>query len=217
VIEHYKINEVGRDYAVGDIHGCFKMLEDKLYEVGFDEKTDRLFSVGDMVDRGPHSERCLEWLQKPWFHAILGNHEQMAINASEGFIDMQNYRWNGGQWFLDLPVELQKEFAQVFLKLPIAIEIETKDGLVGMIHAELPLVSWKDLDAALQGPNSESFIDQCLWNRDRLRNGLTTVISDIKEVIVGHSVVHDDVWFGNVHYIDTGAVFGKKLTVIQIN
>ena len=216
MIEHYLLNEKGNDYVVGDIHGCFDMLVDKLEEIGFDDSKDRLFSVGDLVDRGPKSELALEWLQKPWFHCVLGNHESMAIDASEGFIDLQNYIWNGGSWFLDLPVELQKEFAKAFRKLPIAIEVETEKGLIGIIHAECPVKSWYDLEVAFKEENNESFISICIWNRDRLRNGDHTVIGGIKEVIVGHSVVHEDCWFGNVHYIDTGAVFGKKLTVLKI-
>ena len=48
-------NTVGRDFAVGDIHGCFTELQRGLDAIGFDPSTDRLFSVGDLVDRGPES------------------------------------------------------------------------------------------------------------------------------------------------------------------
>jgi len=39
---------------------------------------DQLFSVGDLVDRGPESHRVLEWLARPWFFAICGNHDFMV-------------------------------------------------------------------------------------------------------------------------------------------
>ena len=217
MIQHFELNKVGNDYVMGDLHGCFPELKQQLYDIGFRESCDRLFSVGDLVDRGLHSEYALEWLRKSWFHVVRGNHESMAIDASEGFIDIQNYIWNGGGWFLDLPVELQKEFANEFKKLPIAIEVDTPFGMVGIIHAECPVAKWEDLKEAFNGPNSESFINICLWNRDRLKNGLTSIIEGVHSVIVGHSVVYDDTWFGNVHYIDTGLVFGKKLTIIKIN
>ena len=58
-------NERGRDFAVGDIHGCFSDLARGLKAIGFDEKADRLFSVGDLVDRGPESTHALEWLASP--------------------------------------------------------------------------------------------------------------------------------------------------------
>jgi serine/threonine protein phosphatase 1 len=60
---------------VGDIHGHFQRLQQCLEAVGFDPAVDRLFSVGDLVDRGPHSEAALDWLAQPWFHAVQGNHE----------------------------------------------------------------------------------------------------------------------------------------------
>lgn len=74
----------GRDLAVGDIHGHFQRLEKCLEAVRFDPAVDRLFSVGDLVDRGPHSEAALEWLAQPWFHAVQGNHEALAITRVRG-------------------------------------------------------------------------------------------------------------------------------------
>ena len=53
-------NVGGRDFAVGDIHGCFSHLSRSLEAIGFDAAVDRLFSVGDLVDRGP------DGLQRPF-------------------------------------------------------------------------------------------------------------------------------------------------------
>lgn len=61
-MQHFQENKVGTDYVVGDIHGCFTKLAEALDEVGFNFTKDRLFSTGDLVDRGPESEECLEWL-----------------------------------------------------------------------------------------------------------------------------------------------------------
>ncbi|MGH8462894.1 MAG: metallophosphoesterase, partial [Pseudomonas sp.] len=52
-IERFAANHQGRDYAVGDIHGHFQRVWAQLMRAGFDPKVDRLFSVGDLVDRGP--------------------------------------------------------------------------------------------------------------------------------------------------------------------
>ena len=57
VLVRFGQNPDGRDYVVGDIHGMFHHLEVLLNDIGFDEDCDRLFSVGDLVDRGPHSAR----------------------------------------------------------------------------------------------------------------------------------------------------------------
>ena len=87
---------MGRDLIVGDVHGCFTKLRASLDAVGFNLERDRLFSVGDLVDRGPESDRALEWLAQPWFHAISGNHEDMAIRWPLGFMFAGHYVSNGG-------------------------------------------------------------------------------------------------------------------------
>ena len=51
----FVLNESGRDFVVGDVHGCFRTLEHALGALTFDPNLDRLFGVGDLVNRGPHS------------------------------------------------------------------------------------------------------------------------------------------------------------------
>ena len=133
----------GRDLAVGDIHGHFQRLQQCLDAVGFDPAVDRLFSVGDLVDRGPDNEAALEWLAKPWFHAVQGNHEALAITRVRGGkLDLAMYREAGGGWFIDLPRAEQLRFVERFEQLPIAIEVESAAGLVGLLHADSPTAGW---------------------------------------------------------------------------
>ena len=54
VAKHARIH-AGRDFVVGDVHGCFRTVENALRRVGFDPGCDRLFSVGGLVNRGPNS------------------------------------------------------------------------------------------------------------------------------------------------------------------
>ncbi|STI47003.1 serine/threonine protein phosphatase 1 [Escherichia coli] len=49
--------------------------------VVFDPWRDLLISVGDVIDRGPQSLRCLQLLEQHWVRAVRGNHEQMAMDA----------------------------------------------------------------------------------------------------------------------------------------
>ena len=58
-------NNNGYDYVIGDLHGCYALLEKLLKQVNFDSRGDRLFSVGDIVDRGESSFECLKLLSKP--------------------------------------------------------------------------------------------------------------------------------------------------------
>jgi len=216
-IKKFKANKRGRDFVVGDIHGCFTLLQEKLDSIGFDETNDRLFSVGDLVDRGPESEQCLEWLAKPFFHAVRGNHEQMAIDYMLGYSDEALYLINGGGWFLELPMEKQFEYSKAFAELPYAMEIKTKDGKVGVIHAECPVSDWADLQDAFAGENSEAFAQRAIWDRTRITYGVDSNIESIEAVFCGHTPIQAPIQLGNVFYIDTGAVFGRELTIAQFS
>ncbi|MGZ5575285.1 MAG: metallophosphoesterase [Methylobacter sp.] len=216
MIKHFKLNEKGRDFVVGDIHGCFDKLTDKLREINFDTLKDRLFSVGDMVDRGDKSEECLTWINKSWFHPVRGNHEQMAIDYVNGEYDRYGYMQNGGAWFIALPEIEQKCFAVMFDDLPAAIDVMTKNGLVGIVHADCPLDDWSKLERGLLGERAEELENSCLWDRTRFEFNETSKIKGVHEVIVGHTPTNEPTYRGNVRYIDTGAVFGRELTVVEI-
>ena len=182
--------------------------------VSFNEAKDRIFSVGDLVDRGQKSSEALEWIRKPWFHAVRGNHEQMCIDAARGIADGALHAVNGGLWFYsDLSEEQRQEFAEEFERLPIAIEIETGRGLVGIVHAEGPGAEW----SAFRSMSAELALLRTLWGRDVIRGRVPfSGVSGVVDVYVGHTPVADELVMGNVHYIDTGAVFGKRLTLKQI-
>lgn len=212
---HFDENQQGRDFVVGDIHGYFDKLAKKLDDVKFNESVDRLFSVGDLVDRGPNSAESIDWLAKPWFHAVRGNHEQMAIDAADGMYDAGNYIHNGGKWFLDLTQPERYLFAKIFSDLPIAIDIKTCNGLVGIVHAECPCESWEDLLNKLE--NFPGAVEQsCMWSRDRITSRRVERVKGLITLMVGHTPLQSPQWLGNVHYIDTGACFGRELTVIEL-
>ncbi len=72
-------------YVVGDIQGCLKSLKCVLRKVGFNEDRDVLWSVGDVVNRGPKSLKTLRYLyeRRDNLVMVLGNHDLhlMAISA----------------------------------------------------------------------------------------------------------------------------------------
>lgn len=220
MIKHFEKNTKGRDFIVGDIHGMFRALDDKLREVNFCGERDRLFSVGDLVDRGPDSIDFYKWLAQDWFHAVRGNHEQMMIDAArdesmEGRSAAHHFM-NGGAWLFGLPSVEQQCYAILGEELPIAIEVETDAGLVGIIHAECPLDDW-GLFKSMYPDNQAYFDNIAMWSRKRIQSKSTHNVVGLHKLYVGHTVVREVAELGNVVYTDTGACFGGKLSLIQIN
>ena len=58
----------GRDLVVGDVHGEFSTLEHALEALDFQPGKDRLFSVGDLIDRGPRSGDALHMARGAALH-----------------------------------------------------------------------------------------------------------------------------------------------------
>lgn len=206
LIKRFARNTQGRDFAVGDIHGHFTRLQAALDAAGFDPAVDRLFSVGDLVDRGPECRDTLTWLAKPWFHAVRGNHDDYVVRFDT--CDIGNWVYNGGAWFAGLAWDEQREFAVQFAELPVAIEVEAGAGLVGLVHAECPFDSWDVLRNELISPLSRSRLklamNACMWSRKRIEHGDDSTVAQIRAIVCGHTPVRQPVVLGNVYHIDTG-------------
>lgn len=73
-------------YVIGDIQGCFVELQALLQRCGFDAQKDRLWLVGDLVNRGPDSLAVLRWARSLGERCIsvLGNHDLHLLALAEG-------------------------------------------------------------------------------------------------------------------------------------
>jgi hypothetical protein len=168
-------NLSGRDFVIGDLHGSYTAFERLLKEISFDPKADRMISVGDLVDRGPESLKCLSLLHEPWFHAVLANHEQMMLEKFKG--GWQGAYWynNGGTWGMEayndyaairngtavgaasrIPYDASLKLLDLLPlteELPFIITVTTRRGKkYHVIHAELPNIDFPITDTDLADP-----------------------------------------------------------------
>ena len=221
LFKRFERNDLGRDFAVGDIHGHFSRLQKKLDEIGFNPEVDRLFSVGDLVDRGAECELAPEWIYKPWFHAVRGNHDDYVCRHET--CDRDNWIMNGGLWFFSLTPSERGDMACAFRDLPVAIEVETESGLVGLVHADCPFPSWSALRKSLSGGDEggrlRSVKNYCMWSRGRIENSDTSGVYGVRALVVGHTPNENPVTLGNVCHIDTMGwrpQHGGRFTIIDL-
>ena len=148
-VQKFDANTVGRDFVVGDMHGFLDLFLAELDRLNFDPSCDRVFSVGDLIDRGPNSMGCLRLLKQPWFHAVRGNHEQMLLDycfphvLSEHASDVnaKTFLQHGGAWVLMLDAAEKDEFWYELLPLvqatPHLMCVGHGENRFHVVHAEL--------------------------------------------------------------------------------
>lgn len=214
----------GRAFVVGDLHGMAHALERLLETAGFDRERDLLWSLGDLVDRGPFSPECLELLEEPWFRAIRGNHEQLMLDAIGDHENWLQWTVNGGDWALEYPWDAPDLRARLDA-LPWAVELTTRAGRIGLIHADVDRTcDWPELLEALvqaRGLTRQT----ALWSRSSANQAMrglpSRTVDGIDLVLVGHSIVDHAFQWGNMWFLDSGAVVSDDpsaaLTMMEVH
>lgn len=81
-------------WAIGDLQGCYTPLQRLLAEIGFSPSRDRLWFVGDLVNRGPQSLECVlavrEWVESGVARTVLGNHDMHLLAAAAGLRSLRD-------------------------------------------------------------------------------------------------------------------------------
>ncbi len=145
-------------YVIGDVHGCYETLQALWPQLGFDQRADRLWLVGDLVNRGPHSLEVLRWARKmsdrlgDRMRVVLGNHDLHLVAMHDGYA-----RARRKDTFEDvLAAPDRGELVEWLANRPLA----QREGGVLLIHAGL-LPHWtvdqteeiaRGLEATLRDP-----------------------------------------------------------------
>ena len=129
------------NYAVGDIQGCYKEFDKGLKKINFNEKKDRLWISGDIVNRGPDSLKTLERIYsiRSSVNIVLGNHDLHFL--ARHYADRKSAKNDTLEELL--ASSKCEKFAKFLLKQPFVFskKIKLKNGdkkKYIMVHAGLP-------------------------------------------------------------------------------
>ena len=135
-VDYVKKNENGKDYIIGDIHGEYDRLQLILDALNFDFDKDRLFSVGDVTDRGPRSYDTLMLNAQQWFYQIKGNHDDMLYHSIMSSYQPDFHMMNVyNLWIARHSEEEHLNMLDILGGLPDILVLETPNGRLNMVHS----------------------------------------------------------------------------------
>ncbi len=202
----------GKVFVIGDIHGCLSMLKRLIDKIPWDPKRDRLIFVGDYIDRGEDPKGVVDFIlslkeESDNIECLLGNHEAMLLDYLRGR-NRDLYLFNGGT---------------VTLRSYSARRRSEEDPLIPEDHLEffsnlkpyIELENYYIVHAGFRPGRrvEKQSLEDMIWIRYEF------IDSDYdfgKKVIFGHTPFNEPLVTDKKIGIDTGAVYGNKLTCIQL-
>jgi serine/threonine protein phosphatase 1 len=204
----------GRLLAIGDVHGCNGLLKQLLGRIAFDPSADTLVFVGDYLDRGPDVRGVIETLlalqeASPHVICLKGNHEAMFLNYYLEGRGEELFLFNSGMSTLDsygLSIAEARKgtgFPESHLRFLASLPVSYETDDYFFVHAGLrPGV-----------PRSGQSPDDLLW----IRHEFIESEEDFGRIVVfGHTPLPEPLIEKNKIGIDTGAVYGGRLTCIEL-
>lgn len=168
-----------RRIIIGDVHGYYDGLM-KLFELINPNVEDKIYFLGDLIDRGPASNQVVEFVKKNNYYCLLGNHEQMLL---ESFDDQGKFCNSGGDAWLyaggDKTLQsyenqsIKEEHIQWIRQLPTYFDLDDIWLVHAGLHPRLPL----------EKQTAEEFC----WIRDQFHNMRKPYFTD-KLIITGHTI-----------------------------
>jgi len=153
-------------YAIGDVQGCYTELQLLLKQIQFDPLNDKLWLVGDLVNRGPGSLQVLRLVKSLGDSAItvLGNHDLHLLAVAAGMAEL--HRSDTLDEILNAP---DRDELLTWLRHQRLLHVE--DGYV-LVHAGL-LPQWgvnqaaelaHEVERALRGGDYTTFLERMYGN-----------------------------------------------------
>jgi len=210
---------MNRRFVIPDIHGCCRTFRTLVSEVIRLERTDELYLLGDLIDRGPDSKGVLDFileLQDRGFDikGVKGNHEEMCLRADEDLEFLELWFVNGGlatlrSFEVESAGEIPRRYRNLLHSLPDYILL---DDFV-IVHASLNF----DISDPFADTEAMLWMREC--NVDPSRIGGRRLVS-------GHTPVTREQLTASLAsdriLIDNGCVFSGRpglgsLTALDLN
>ena len=219
------MNNLYKTFVIGDVHGANKALEEVLEKSNFDYDNDTLISLGDLCDGYSETPQVIETLMKiKNLVSIIGNHDSWLYDYLTKGINNIVWDMNGGRTTMNSFIKegrvADKKYLN-FLEKQVFYYIDDKNRL--FIHAgwDYEVGFPRGAEISMEGGGSRGF-SSC-WNRQffyDILNGYPHAINEAKafhEIFIGHTPVKEVVNRNNVWNIDTGAGWGGKLTMMNVD
>ncbi len=139
------------DYLIGDIQGCYKSLQSLLKKIDFSLDRDKLFFLGDVINRGSQSLETLAFIQAHHDNAsmVLGNHDFHLLACTIG-----NIKSNRKDTFDDIiNAKNASDLLDFLIQQPLVIE--RQEAL--MVHAGIP-PNWDKARVSVQAQLVENHL-----------------------------------------------------------
>ncbi|WP_375473957.1 metallophosphoesterase family protein [uncultured Nostoc sp.] len=167
-----------RRVVIGDVHGHYEGLM-TLLEAIAPTSEDRVYFLGDLIDRGPHSAQVVNFVKQNNYSCLLGNHEQMLLsiltNERTSSSTMQAWLFGGGQAtvasYQEAPIP--DDHLDWLKALPTYLDL----GDIWLTHAGVdPCKSV-----------TEQTADELCWIREEFHSIEKPYFPD-KQIIIGHTI-----------------------------
>ena len=199
-------------FIVGDIHGCLDMLKKLIDKIKWDPDKDKLIFIGDYIDRGEDSKDVVDFILKlkegsSLVECLLGNHEKMFLDYMSGD-DLESSIMNGGISTIRSYNKSRQNENDLFIPQS---HIDFFHSLLAMIELEEYYIVHAGFRPRVKIEDQN--VNDMIWIRDEF------IYGDYdfgKVVIFGHTPFNTPFIASNKIGIDTGAVFGNRLTCLEL-